>query len=121
EAEVIDSLYLPDMRGGEVVDQQPPADSKVKKGRKIYLTIARYRAPMVKMPNIIDQTLPLALAKLSSYGLNVGEITYKPSECTDCVIEALINSKSVSSGKTINKGAKIDLVVGGGKSGESVF
>ena len=57
DPEVIDSLYLPDTRGGVVVDQEPIKGSMVKTDRKIYLTIARYSSPMVKLPNVIGPNL----------------------------------------------------------------
>lgn len=120
EGIVVDSLYLPEHRGGEIVDQEPLANSTVKENRKIYLTIARYSSPMVKLPNIEDQTLPLALAKLSSYGIEVGEIINRPSECTDCVLEVQIGGNTIDPGAAITKGQRIDLVVGEGETGEAV-
>ena len=38
EAIIIDSLYLPEKHGGIIVNQEPIANSKVKKGRKIYFS-----------------------------------------------------------------------------------
>ncbi|NQV53834.1 MAG: PASTA domain-containing protein [Flavobacteriales bacterium] len=120
EGIVVDSLYLPETRGGQIVDQEPKAASFVKENRKIYLTISRYSSPMVKLPNIEEQTLALALAKLSSYGIEVGELINKPSDCTDCVIGVLIDNKEIEPGTPINKGLKVDLLVGEGATGEKI-
>jgi beta-lactam-binding protein with PASTA domain len=120
EGLVIDSLYLPGKRKGEVVDQQPIPGSSIKQHRKIYLTITRFSSPMVKLPNILDQTLPLVIAKLNSYGIEVGEIMYKPSECTDCVLGASIRGKSVKIGAPLSKGQRVDLIVGAGASSERI-
>jgi beta-lactam-binding protein with PASTA domain len=120
EAKIIDSLYLPAKKGGEIVDQEPIPGSSVKTGRKIYLTIARYEAPMVKLPNIIDQTIPLAMAKLNSYDIKVDQIIHRPSDCTDCVIGIEIKGKKVAVGAKLAKGSKINLVVGEGATGEKI-
>lgn len=120
EAMVIDSLYLADKRGGEIVDQEPIPGTSVKTGRKIYLTISRYGAPMVKLPNIIDQTLPLALAKLNSYDIQVNQIINKPSDCTDCVVGMELKGKKIDVGTKMPKGSKIDLIVGAGATGEKI-
>lgn len=120
EAVVIDSLYLPSKKGGEVVDQEPIPGSMVKKERKIYLTIARYSSPMVKLPNVIDQTLPLAMAKLSSFDIQIGDLQYKSSECTNCVLAVQVNGEDVEIGSNLVKGQTVDLVVGEGESGEMV-
>jgi eukaryotic-like serine/threonine-protein kinase len=120
EAKIIDSLYLPNKTGGEIVDQEPIPGSSVKTGRKIYLTIARYGAPMVKLPNIIDQTLPLAMAKLNSYDIKVDQIINRPSDCTDCVIGIEIKGKKVPVGTKLAKGSKINLLVGEGATGEKI-
>lgn len=120
EAKIIDSLYLPAKKGGEIVDQEPIPGSSVKTGRKIYLTIARYEAPMVKLPNIIDQTIPLAMAKLNSYDIKVDQIIHRPSDCTDCVIGIEIKGMKVAVGAKLAKGSKINLVVGEGATGEKI-
>ena len=75
---------------------------------------------MVKLPNIIDQTLPLALAKLNSYGIDVGEIINKPSDCTDCVIGVEIKGEKVKAGTPLNKGQRVNLIVGEGDTGEKI-
>ena len=120
EGMIIDSLYLPEKRGGEVVDQDPKPGSKVKENRKIYLTIARYQAPMVKLPNILDQTLALAMAKLESYDIGIGELIHKPSDCTDCVIGVEYKGKTLEPGVALEKGIRIDLVIGEGATGERI-
>ena len=37
--EIIDSVYIRSMRGGESAEQAPAAGTKVKKNRKIYITV----------------------------------------------------------------------------------
>ncbi|MEQ9187232.1 MAG: PASTA domain-containing protein [Cryomorphaceae bacterium] len=120
EGIIVDSLYLPETRGGQIVDQEPKPESTVKENRKIYLTISRYSSPMIKLPNIVDQTLALALAKLNSYGIAVNEIINKPSDCTDCVIGVLFENETIEPGASISAGSKVDLIVGEGATGEAI-
>ena len=117
---LIDSQYLPEKKGGEIVDQEPIAGSMVKKERKIYLTIARYSSPMVKLPNVIDQTLPLAMAKLSSFDIQIGDLRYKSSDCTNCVLAVEVDGEEVEIGSNLVKGQEVNLVVGEGETGEMV-
>lgn len=118
--QVVDSLYLPGKRGGEIVDQEPIATSVVKTERKIFLTVSRYKSPMIKFPNVLDQTLPLAIAKLTSYGFKVGDLIYKPSDCKDCVVDVQIRGKSIEPGTNIPKGKSVNIVVGQGFTNEIV-
>jgi eukaryotic-like serine/threonine-protein kinase len=117
---VIDSIYLKGKPGGEIVQQDPEENASVKENRKIYLTITRFNTPMVKLPNVM-QSLSVAISRLKSYGFMDFEITSKPSECTDCVIDVLHRGKSVKPGTNIPKGAKLTLVVGAGQTGELIF
>jgi len=117
---VVDSLYLPNKRGGEIVDQDPTPFSNVKPEREIYLTIARYSAPMVTLPNLLNQTLPLAIAKIETYDLEIGELSYESNECTGCVIRIMANGEEIEPGDHLEKGSTINLIVGEGATGEKI-
>ena len=41
--EIIDSVYIRSMRGGEIAEQTPIAGTKVKKNRKVYITVNNAR------------------------------------------------------------------------------
>lgn len=118
EAAVVDSVYDPKKKGGVVLAQDPVEGSMVKEGRKIYLTVYRYSAPMVKLPDVIDQSLPLAIAKLNSYGFKVGELVPRASDCTECVVGVELRGKAISAGARLSKGARVDLLVGQESLGE---
>lgn len=120
EGIVVDSLYLPKKRGGEIVDQEPIEGSTVKEHRKIYLTIARYNAPMVRIPDVLNQTLALAVAKLESFDLKINKLINRPSDCTDCVIALERNGNKITPGTPVEKGAAIDLIIGEGATGEKI-
>lgn len=66
--EVIDSVYNELQNRGEIIAQSPIAGSKVKGGRKVYLTKSTVNAPMVSMPQIAGMSGRRAKAELTSVG-----------------------------------------------------
>lgn len=121
QLEVIDSLYQPGKRGGEIVDQQPIPTSLVKSNRKIYLTISRYSTPMKELPNVTEQTTAIAIAKLTSYRFKIGELSHKASNyCSDCVLAVKVKDKVIEPGTRLREGQTVDLVVGQESTGELV-
>ncbi len=117
EIQVIDSLYIPGERPGGIVDQIPDAGKKVKKGRKIYVTINAFSKEMTTMPGLTNFSLRNAQVNLQNAGLQLGEVTYKPSPYKDLVLEQNINGKPVKNGEKLAKGTRIDLVVAQGDEG----
>lgn len=111
-AVVIDSLYVQDKRGGVILDQNPPELSSVKTGREIYLTVSRYKTPQVEVPNVLDQTMAIAINKLTRRGFEIGELIPQSNPCEGCAVGLELNDKSVEIGSKLPKGSKIDLVVG---------
>ncbi|HPD64459.1 MAG TPA: PASTA domain-containing protein [Bacteroidia bacterium] len=118
--EVIDSVYVPDTRYFTVVEQNPKPFSKVKRKRKIYLTICSDTPPRVKLPDIIDVTLRQAVSILQSYGLKLGELEYVPDIGKNLVLKVKKDGRILNPGDYVSKGSKIDLVLGDGLSSEKV-
>ena len=54
--EVFDSVFMTDFERGTVVEQHPVAGFKVKKNRKIFLTMNAVNAARVAMPDLVDLT-----------------------------------------------------------------
>lgn len=117
---VIDSIFREDSRGGEIVDQIPAAGKKVKKGRKVLLTINAYDRPKVKMPKLVDHSLRNAQVVLNVAGLRLGKVLYKPSEYNDLVLEQKYDGQQIAEGTLLAKGACIDLIVGRGNQSKQV-
>jgi eukaryotic-like serine/threonine-protein kinase len=113
---VIDSVYNADGRKGTIVDQTP-ANFKVKKNRTIFVTIKTLNPERIPMPKITGVSLIQAKAELETYGLSIGKLYYQPDIATNVVLEQYYKGKSIRSGKIIDKGSKIDLLLGM-KSGE---
>ncbi|QJW88832.1 PASTA domain-containing protein [Spirosoma taeanense] len=112
--EVSDCTFVAGAQPLTVIQQYPRANSKVKEGRKIYVTITKRMAPMVSMPNLVSMIDRSAALMLRSLGLEEGERTYVPDVAKNSVLRQLYNGKEIAPGTPIPKGSRIDLEVGDG-------
>jgi len=103
-----------------VLNQDPKPGKKVKKNRKVYVTLNAANPPLVKMPNLIDGTLKNAQMVLESYRLKMGDIIYEPDLAENAVLRQLYQGEPVDEGSMIPIESEIDLVVGDGL-GKSTF
>ncbi len=109
---VIDSIFDPKGQKGIVIGQDPMPNATAKEGRTIYLTVTSTRPQMVKMPNLLDQSLKAAAATLETYGLKLEGVSY--AEGLPVVLGMKYNGSSIKPGTMIEKGSKIRIVVGKG-------
>lgn len=112
EVEIVDSLYVNDAAPGAIVDQLPKAGSRVKEDRTIFLTINSTQPEQVTLPKLTDISFRQARVLIENAGLNMGHISYRPSEYNDLVLEVQKDSIEMAVGQKLPKGATIDLVVG---------
>ena len=78
---VIDSSYVKGVPDGMVLDQNPAGGARVKEGRTIYLTVTTSKVPLVKLPDLIDNSsLRQAEAKLKAMGFKLTEPEYVSGE-----------------------------------------
>lgn len=71
-AVTIDSNYVKGMLAGAILEQSPEGNSKVKKGRTIYLTINTSDIPKIAIPDIIDNSsFRQAEARLRAMGFKL--------------------------------------------------
>ena len=118
---VIDSLYDTKAPKGSVVKQEPEAGAKVKANRTIYLYVTSILPPSIQMPKLIDRSLRQAAAMITTFGLKLKTpVHFVPDQCANCVLDQLVNGKSIEPGATIPKGTVIELKVGKGLSDEEV-
>lgn len=110
----IDSGFNAELKPLTVLKQTPKAGSKVKSGRKIYLTLNSKNAPLLKMPNLVNSLLKNAQEILANAGLVRGEIQYVPDIGINVVLEQKYRGRNIPEGFEIPKGSQIDLVVGDG-------
>lgn len=110
--EVTDSVYVRRMGRGLVYRQNPKAGAKVKKDRRILLTINSVTPKKVQMPNLVGYSLRQAKAELLSRGLNLGKLIYVNDMATNNVLRQLQHNREIQPGKQVVSGSDIDLVVG---------
>lgn len=120
EYEIVDSLYADDLPRGAVADQEPVPGYKVKRGRKVYLTVNAMLPKQIAMPDVHNLSLRQAKAVLESVGLKLGTLEYQPDIAKNAVIAQKINGKKVKKGKTVFHGTVVDLVLGLGLSNTKV-
>ena len=116
---IIDSVYVNDAPPGIVLEQTPKAGAPVKKNRNIFFTINSWEPEKVQVPDVIDYSIRNARVMLESYGLEVGELMYVPSEYSNLVLGQHYQGKPIKPGKLLERGSTIDLVVGKGLSNEN--
>lgn len=117
--EVIDSVFSTEMPRGTVIKQNPNPSSRVKKNRKIFLTMNAVNPEMVSMPQLIGLSFRQARLALQNAGLVQGSITYKPDFAKNNVLQQMHGDSVINEGTAIAKGAVIDLVLGMGLSSQT--
>lgn len=117
--EVIDSVYSEDVPRGTVINQVPVPDQKVKKNRKIYITINSFLPQSIPMPDFIDLELRAANALAETYGLKI-KPEFVPSQFPT-IMKQKYKGKEIKPGSMIEKGSVITLMVGRGNSNEKVL
>jgi beta-lactam-binding protein with PASTA domain len=117
--EVVDSVFSTEMPRGTVVKQNPNASSRVKKNRKIFLTMNAVNLEMVSMPQLIGLSFRQAKLALQNAGLIQGTIAYKPDFAKNNVLQQMHRDTVINEGTIITKGAVIDLVLGMGLSSKT--
>ena len=109
---VSDELYENGATPGTVLKQNPLPGEKVKRGRKVYLTVAAAEPPTIKMLELRDLSLRQAQIMMESQGLVLDRVIEKPSPYENVVLEVLYKGHSIAQGTPIKQGEKITLVVG---------
>jgi beta-lactam-binding protein with PASTA domain len=70
--------YNPNVDTGIVVDQTPLPTSKVKPGRRVYLTVNSGTIPTVRLPDLTGMSVREARNRVTSLGLDVGAVREDP-------------------------------------------
>jgi len=117
--EVNDSAYSAEQPPNTVLKQFPQAGSRVKEGRKIFISVNRRTPPTVPVPALVDGSVVNADAVLRSNELKRGNIELVPGPF-NIVKEMKYRGTRIEAGDQVPKGATIDLVVmdGGGATGD---
>lgn len=113
--EVLDSTnYNPEYPRFSILEQNPPAGTKVKENRKIYFTVNPSGYKKVTIPNIIQVTRRNATSMLRAVGLDVQRVTYIDELGKDMVYRMKFKGKYIKPGDKLPKTSKIELECGNG-------
>ena len=107
--------YNPEFKINSVLDQLPKANSKVKQGRKIYLTLNASDYEMVEIPKITRITVRQARKTIESLGFIFGEIEYVDDIARDEVISISHEGNELNEGDFLKRTSVIDFILGNGK------
>jgi eukaryotic-like serine/threonine-protein kinase len=113
---VFDSTYTPNIPPLEVLNQFPSASEVVKKQRTIYVSISSFQPPMIKMPNLVSNSLKSAELTIKSHGLVLGQVSYAPNVNEGAVLKQMIGYETIREGSLVKKGSVINLLVASGLS-----
>lgn len=116
---VSDQVYIKGVPPSEITAQRPAAQAKVKRGRKIYLTVSSGNQPMIAIPDIADNSsLRQAESRLRAAGFKLA-----PNEVIagdlDWVYGVRYKGRELKAGELVPEGAELTLVVGGGNKEET--
>ena len=117
--EVVDSVFSTEMPRGTVLKQNPRANTRVKKNRKIFLTMNAVNPEMISMPALVGLSNRQARLALQNAGLILGDISYQPDYARNNVLQQMHSGSVINEGTEITKGTIIDLVLGMGPSSET--
>jgi beta-lactam-binding protein with PASTA domain len=117
--EIVDSVFSSEMPRGTVIKQNPRASSRVKKNRRIFLTMNAVNPEMVSMPQLVGLSIRQARLALQNAGLGLGEIKYRPDYAINNVLQQMHGDSVINEGTEIKKGEVINLVLGMGLSNET--
>jgi len=96
---------------GVVMTQNPKPQSKVKKGRRIYVIVSKGEA-IIEMPDLINKSERNASFLLKNKKLQLGEIIY---EFSDFFPAGVVAKQSIPPGTEIKPGMFVDLTVSSGR------
>ena len=114
-----DYTYIKGVPVGEITAQRPAAHAKVKRGRKIYLTVSSGNQPMITIPDVIDNSsLREAESRLRAAGFRLTPHDTIPGDL-DWVYGVRYEGRELKSQERVPEGAQLTIVVGGGNKEES--
>ncbi|NLW45265.1 MAG: Stk1 family PASTA domain-containing Ser/Thr kinase [Syntrophomonadaceae bacterium] len=106
---VVNRIYS-EVEKDHVISQRPEADDIVKKGREIEVVLSK-GLEMVRVPNVVGETLENARFILENEGLKLGEVTQVNDSSTP---EGVIVTQSPKRGTSIEVGQEVDVTVSSG-------
>lgn len=113
---ITDSTYKKSAKPGAVLDQIPAAGSLIKQGRVVYLTVNLNGEPLVKLPDLVDNSsYREAEITLKALGFKLTAPTYVEGVEKDRVLKIKQGKRAVNSGEMISKERALTLFIGAGE------
>ncbi|MCL5774139.1 MAG: PASTA domain-containing protein, partial [Firmicutes bacterium] len=97
---------------GHVISQNPPAGTKINKGKKIDLVISEGSEPLVRVPNWRSKPLEAVKKSIEDLDLKLDQVTWVWSED---VQKGTVISQSLESGSLVSPGSFISLEASAGR------
>lgn len=114
-----DRSFVKGIPEGQVVQQRPAGDAKVKAGRTIYLTLSSGTQPLVMVPDVADNSsLRQASSQLRAAGFKLTANDTIRGEA-DWVYKVLYDGREVTPGEKIPEGSTLTLVIGNGNHADT--
>ncbi len=117
---IIDSVFSKEVQPGAIVEVVPPAGSKVKEGRILFVTINATTAQMGLVPEVEDHSFRQAYALLKSIGFTSIETKYVPGDYKDLVIAVEMNGNALRPGQQIPLSSRLTLIISSGDAADSL-
>ena len=112
--EISDSIFQAEGAPGSIIEQIPKEQSKVKKGRTVFLVIKAKGVQLVSVPELKDYSRRQAEAQLASLGYNKVTIQEVPAAYKGLVISISYRGKQLTPNQKIPKGSPLLMTVGAG-------
>ena len=106
--------FNPDYPKFAVIEQDPLPGTKVKKDRKIYLTLNPSGYNKILVPDLTERTFRQARPTLEALGFKIGTITYVNNIGKDIVLKMSNKGKEIHTDTKLPKTSVIDFVLGNG-------
>jgi len=117
DLEIVNEEYHPDKKEGVILSQYPPADTKVKSGRTIKVTISSGQK-MITVPQLAGFSVRQAKLNIESAKLELGDIAWT---FTDSLPEKVVVFSYPASGTEIPIGSAVNLMVNRGSLSNVVY
>ncbi len=109
--------YNPNIERETVLDQNPPPNSAVKPGRRVYLTVNAGGVSMVNVPDLNGLSIREAKNRVVSFGLNVGSIK---RDSTPSPYPNTVTGQRPEPGDSLKRGGTVNLWYSTGLGTDSV-
>ncbi len=115
---VSDSIYMPGKAPGEIIMQDPKAQSRVKEGRTVYFIITKNNPDIIRLPELAgSDDYELYSRKLSRLGLKprivsrVADPKLEPNTIVQVIYRNDTITRKIRQGFSVEMGGTIDFVV----------